>query len=145
MAKINLSIPNLEKAIKQVGKFRIQKIGEIVQELDRTALMVESGAKRNLTNNKSVDTGRLRSSVVRQEYGQFNRTVGTNVEYAASVEFGTAPHVIRPKNAKALKTPFGFFKKVNHPGSRAKPFLFPAAEAERNRFVANLRAILSST
>lgn len=145
MAKIKLTIPNLENAIKQIGKFRIEKIGEIVQELDRTALMVESGAKRNITDNGSVDTGRLRASIVRQEYGQFNRTVGTNVEYAAAVEFGTAPHVIRAKNAKALKTPYGFFKQVNHPGGRAKPYLFPAAEAERQNFINNLKRILSTT
>lgn len=143
MAKIKLTIPNLEREIKKIGAFRIQKIGEVVQELDRTALMVESGAKRNLTQNKSVDTGRLRSSVVRQEYGKFNRTVGTNVEYAAGVEFGTVPHVIRAKG-KALKTPYGFFKQVNHPGSQAKPFLFPAAEAERQNFINNLKRILST-
>lgn len=145
MAKIRLTIPNLEDAIKKIGKFRLEKIAEVVNELDRTALMVESGAKRNLTNNGSVDTGRLRSSVVRQEYGRFNRTVGTNVEYAAGLEFGTAPHVIRPKNGKALKTPYGYFKKVNHPGNRAKPFLFPAAEAERQNFINNLKRILSTT
>ena len=40
---------------------------------------------------------------------------------------GTKPHdiVIRPKNAKALKTPYGFYKKVvvHHPGTKANDFL----------------------
>ncbi len=28
--------------------------------------------------------------------------VGTNVEYAGDIEFGFAPHIIKPKNGKAL-------------------------------------------
>lgn len=36
---------------------------------------------------------------------------------------GTAPHVIKPKSKKALKTPYGAFKKVNHPGTKPNDFL----------------------
>ncbi|MFH8577113.1 hypothetical protein [Streptomyces zaomyceticus] len=40
---------------------------------------------------------------------------------------GTRPHVIRPRNAKALRFDMGgrivFAKKVNHPGTRANNFL----------------------
>jgi hypothetical protein len=71
--------------------------------------------------------------------------VGTYVKYAADVEFGTRPHKIVPKNKKALfwrgaRHPV---KSVNHPGSRAKPFLFPAYEAERPAFTKALREALS--
>ena len=55
-------------------------------------------------------------------------TIGTDRKYAAIHQLGgkTRPHVIRAKKAKALKTPFGFRKSVNHPGSNipARPF-FP--------------------
>lgn len=115
MARITLKTKGFEKVIKEIGKFRLKKIGEVVNELDRAALAVESGAKRNTP----VDTGRLRSSLVRQEYGRFNRTVGTNVEYAVHVEFGTIYQ-------------------------KAQPFLFPAAEAERQRFLSNLKRILNT-
>lgn len=43
--------------------------------------------------------------------------------YARFVHDGTKPHEIRPKNKKALKTPFGVRKKVNHPGTKANPYL----------------------
>lgn len=43
--------------------------------------------------------------------------------YAVYVHDGTDPYVIRPKNAKALKTPYGPRKKVNHPGIKANPYL----------------------
>jgi len=53
--------------------------------------------------------------------------VGTDKEYAAIHQMGgrTAAHIIMPRRKKALKTPYGLFKKVNHPGSviPARPFL----------------------
>ena len=51
--------------------------------------------------------------------------------YAKFVHDGTAPHVIKPKKMKALanvKTGQMFGKKVNHPGTKANPYLLNAAE-----------------
>lgn len=66
------------------------------------------------------------------------------VGYAAAVEFGTRPHIIRPRNAKVLAwggprtlggrlrvsggvqaRPTHFAKLVHHPGTRAQPYLVP--------------------
>lgn len=59
-------------------------------------------------------------------------TIATDRKYAAIHQLGgkTKAHIIRPRNGRALKTPFGFFKKVNHPGSKipARPYMpFTAA------------------
>lgn len=45
--------------------------------------------------------------------------------YAPYVEFGTKPHVIEPKEAKALYWPGAEHpvKRVNHPGTRANQFM----------------------
>lgn len=66
------------------------------------------------------------------------------VGYAAAVEFGTKAHVILPRRAKVLawggnrrlsgtlrsgSKPEFFAMRVNHPGSRAKPYLVPGARA----------------
>lgn len=68
-----------------------------------------------------------------------------SAHYAAYVEQGTRPHVIRPKNRKALRFPADagsarlsgsprtggrvrFAKRVNHPGTRAQPFMLPGAK-----------------
>lgn len=48
--------------------------------------------------------------------------------YAVFVHDGTKAHEIRPKNKKALKTPFGPRKKVNHPGTKANPYLQKAVD-----------------
>lgn len=56
--------------------------------------------------------------------------VGTDDPVGAMMEFGTAPHIIRPRNAGALwwegaRHPVML---VNHPGTRPKPWLKPAAD-----------------
>ena len=66
-----------------------------------------------------------------------------DVGYAAAVEFGSRPHVIRPRRAKVLAwggprtlggrlraggSPTNFARSVNHPGTRAQPYLIPGFE-----------------
>lgn len=71
-------------------------------------------------------TGRLRDSIV-ESFTDTSATIGTNVVYAAIHQFGgkTRPHVIRPKNKRALAFNGRVVGKVNHPGSTipARPFL----------------------
>ena len=95
-----------------------------------------------------VKTGNLRRTI---RVGQITSTSARilaggqrEVGYAAAVEFGTKPHVIVPRKAKVLawggnrrlsgtlrsgSKPEFFAMKVNHPGSRAKPYLVPGARA----------------
>lgn len=68
-----------------------------------------------------------------------------SADYAAYVEQGTKPHEIRPRNRKALRFPADggsarlsgsprtggrvrFAKRVQHPGTRAQPFMLPGAK-----------------
>lgn len=61
--------------------------------------------------------------------------VGTPVEYAPYVEFGTGPHVIEPDTAEALHWTEGgqdvFATRVMHPGTPAQPFFRPAIRQTR--------------
>ena len=81
------------------------------------------------------DTGRLAGSVTQQSDNN-TAAVGTNVKYAAIHQFGgqTSPHVIRPRNKRALAFGGRVVKSLNHPGSAipARPFLQLApADEER--------------
>lgn len=53
--------------------------------------------------------------------------IGNNVNYARYVEFDTKPHIIKPKDKKALfwKGATHPIKAVHHPGTKAQPFLRP--------------------
>lgn len=77
-------------------------------------------------------TGRLRASG-RIEYSGFfsfrpKATIIFDVDYAGYVNDGTAPHIIRPKRpGGVLRFRMGsrlvYARYVNHPGTRANPFL----------------------
>ena len=65
------------------------------------------------------------------------------------MEFGTEPHTIVPKNAKALRFEVGgevvFAMKVNHPGT--KPYFFVSKTAEKLRpvYLNNMAEALSAS
>ena len=85
-----------------------------------------------------VNTGRLRASgrIKRAAFFSFRpkAKVIFDVDYARFVNDGTAPHIIRPRNAQALRFRIGgrvvYAKVVHHPGTRAKPFLDRAVREE---------------
>ncbi|NEB83969.1 HK97 gp10 family phage protein [Streptomyces anulatus] len=115
---------------------------DVKRAVDRTRIDVQNEARRRAP----VDTGRLRSSIVSRAEGSGRNVgylVGTNVNYAAAVEYGTAPHVIKPTNKKALYWPGARHPvaQVNHPGTRAQPFMRPAIEMTDIFFRANLAQI----
>lgn len=79
-----------------------------------------------LTEAAPFKTGTLRNSITAVVTSDDEITI-TMVGYAKYVEFGTPPHVIRPKNAKSLHWKNGakdvFAGEVHHPGTRPNPFI----------------------
>jgi HK97 gp10 family phage protein len=106
-------MPALRRAlltITQEGRRTVQR------EVMRSALKVQAGAKVRCP----VDTGRLRNSIAVEIQDEgLSALVGTNVEYAPFVEFGTSRQ-------------------------RPQPYLFPAYEEEHPQFVERLRRELGS-
>lgn len=107
MIKLKLQEKSVRETLKYFDNFAKRKQGQIVLELRKSAVRIESEAKRNTP----VDTGRLRSSIHSEYAGKegfhysdkkgngFNGglstraqglqiLVGTNVEYAALIEYG---------------------------------------------------------
>lgn len=118
--------------------------GVVRRFLESFARQVEAQAKINVTTLGLVKTGNLRRSIHSnpvQSNGPFRAsvTVSADANYASFMELGTRPHVIRPRNAKALRFTQGsrvvFATRVNHPGTRARPFLGPAAASVAGRML----------
>jgi hypothetical protein len=125
-------------AVKLLGE---RKVRAVFKRLSKTAQkeMQDNTVDaiheiRTLTvRDTPVDTGRLRSSYradIRMD--KLGGTVASNVEYARPVEFGSKPHIIRPKTAKVLRwstgkgRPAAYARFVRHPGTAAQPHLKPA-------------------
>jgi len=114
--------------------FDSKEIENEVSNLVKSTLYgIETDAKRNCP----VDTGRLRGSITTNITGKMSGECGTNVEYAEDVEYGTRPHVIKPKNKQALHWKEGntdiFAKEVHHPGTKAQPFFEPAVKKNEEK------------
>ncbi|MDR2152776.1 MAG: HK97 gp10 family phage protein [Helicobacteraceae bacterium] len=82
-------------------------------------------------------TGKLRDDIKRRDKGKYVVEVGNSsaVPYAPHVHYGTGVYgknkkPITPKNAKALKTPFGFRKSVK--GQKPRPYLDDALKNYRD-------------
>lgn len=82
--------------------------------------------------NAPVDTGRMAQAIkedpiVSNGPLRVSSGVTSHAPYSVFVHQGTRPHVIRPRNAAALRFKVGgetvFAMSVNHPGTRARPFL----------------------
>lgn len=118
-------IHNLAQALKESSRN-----SEVTTE--RVLVDTAHYIKAEMEARVPVRTGRLRQSIhIWVTGGQVK--IGPDTEYAAFVEFGTKPHVIEAKNKKALAFSMGgnkvIVKRVNHPGTRAQPYVRPAFEA----------------
>lgn len=76
---------------------------------------------------------------IRRTSGERGFTLSDAVPQAWFLEYGTRAHKIRPKRAKALRftgrsgQPV-FAREVNHPGTKADPFMGPAVFGNAGRF-----------
>lgn len=115
MIKLSIKERELQKALNNINKYSKEVQNGITKQIAASTLTIESQAKVNTP----VDTGRLRSSinsVIKPNVG----VVATNVEYAPFVEFGTVKQ-------------------------SAKPFLYPAWNAQRQKFLNALRSLLKKS
>lgn len=96
---------------------------EIQREADKHTV---SGALFDSVYNRQVDGGR--------EVGHDPK----RAPHARWVVFGSRPHVIKPKERKALRWPsgdrFAFARAVNHPGYSGDDYMTRGADAALNRF-----------
>ena len=114
MAGLDVQVKGVSKAMGRLRVVLNEEIKRGVEEaVDKTALLTAGRAKRNAP----VDTGQLRASGHVEEPGPLRRKVVFDVAHAAPQEFGTRD-------------------------MPAQPYLGPAWEAEREAYVARVRAAL---
>lgn len=107
----------------------------------KTLYNIEKDAKRNLDENGNVDTGRLKGSITTNIIGQFNGEVSTNLEYADSIESGSRPHVIKGNEYLYWEGAEYPVKEVHHPGTKASPYMEPAAIKNEKKFNQDLEKL----
>lgn len=86
---------NFDDVIRELGISARDAINASGDEIKKTALSIEKDAKKR----SPVDTGRLRGSITHkfnESMGGIEANIGTNVEYANFVEYGTRKMAARP-------------------------------------------------
>lgn len=109
--KVSVSISGIKDVKKLFKRVNDKNRAEVIRVVNATAQRIRSSALLR----SPVDTGRLRSSIAVQKFqGGMASVIGSNVEYAAFVEFGTKRN-------------------------RAQPYLVPSLKEHTPRFIADLR------
>lgn len=115
------------------------------QALAETVVKVEDYVRAEA--GKHFKTGALNSSIYKQRQADGSWEVGHDLQrapHALFVMFGTKPHVIRPKNKKALRWSgggaFHFAKVVRHPGNKPDKWLDRAAALAPQLFASAVQA-----
>lgn len=106
-------MPDFSLALKNATEKAIEEAG----------FEIEGTAKQNAP----VDSGYYRNNI---KFDGKNQVIA-NADYSADLEYGTKPHVIEPKTAKALHFKSDgqdvFAKRVNHPGTKPLAIMRNAA------------------
>jgi len=94
-------------------------------------------------------SGELYGSIRHKQMSELHWRVGSTSEIAPHMEYGTSPHVIRPKNAKSLhwydwenEGADVYAKQVHHPGTAPRPFFRPAIDKVVRRGMLPKRALI---
>ena len=157
---ISIEPQELQRFNKSMDKYSKDVQKGVQNEVQRAVINIERNAKLNVKKNDLLGTRMaVAAGIVRNIFNRgFSGNVKSTHKAAVYIEQGTKPHIIKAKNKSylvfktgssgSLKT--GKFtgwdwvrtKSVNHPGTRAEPYLFPAAEKEQDSFINRLRKIL---
>ena len=142
MLKMSLNQQQFNRVMRKVDALTpsMKKKAEFL--INASALKIESDAKHRVP----TDTGRLKSSIKTEKFGGIGRRVYTNVEYAPHVEFGTKSRVETTISGVDYSDVAIQFKKSSGGGGGvgARPYLFPAFEAEKPKLIKNLKRLMRS-
>lgn len=132
---------SVRRTFELIGKSAMKALAETAE--DAQTYIEGEAAKHN-------KTGALVRSVYLRRMSQDAFEVGHDLQvarHALFVHWGTKPHVIRPKNRKALRWPAGgrfvFAREVHHPGYKGDPWLVRAAARAPADFERHVEAHLA--
>jgi len=83
------AIEKAEKVVSGISELILQEIQEGIMEL---STLVDRHAKEKIKEHGAIDQGQLWNSITIVPISRTEVIVGTNVSYAAAVEFGTKGH-----------------------------------------------------
>jgi HK97 gp10 family phage protein len=140
MDNVTFSMQNLSEVFKDLDKLDVKIQAEIRNEMNASALTIQSSAKRLAP----VDLGFLRNSIYLKEESEKNSiifTVGAKAKYAPYIEFGTGTEVTVPAGYEDLAIVFKG-KNAAKINIKPQPFLIPSFEVEKPKLIERIKKLL---
>jgi HK97 gp10 family phage protein len=129
---IKVNVLGMDKALGDISRYA-KGVGERVeQELRTTAQLVRNDAIKNAP----VDQGQLRRFIVADPVRNYETAVVSQAKYSEFIEYGTGDLGKNPKGGHTSKKRWVYFDELSGEfriarPQRPRPFMFPAAEANR--------------
>jgi hypothetical protein len=124
-----------------VQQFFEGPVEELLGKMRDAAGKTMAGVVRSSYDSSAVGrrTGNLYRSInakkIRRQPGTIGviaGAMGKGSRHRELIEWGTKPHLVRPRGASYLKIGLGYATLVQHPGSRPYPFVQPAMTEASN-------------
>lgn len=136
MVEIKVTITGLDDFAEGIKMAPQETVKELSTAINKSILVIHNQALREAPVNKQTGGGNLRQNIKSRMVSRLIGEVASLAPYSVFVHEGTSPHVIVPVNKRVLanvRTGQIFGKRVNHPGTKANPFLYRALERSANK------------
>ena len=141
MAKVEVSVVGLEKAIKNINRYSEDTKRKVVQAINTTKQLVRNDAVKLAPvsgasgGGMGARGGSLRRLIIATPTKDYEATVESRAKYSEFVEYGTGIYGNNPKGGHR-QTPWVYFNEATQSfvftrGNKAQPFMNPAAEMNR--------------
>ena len=137
----SMDISDLLSSLEQFGN---EVTNRVADEIDMTALEIETDAKTRITQQGAIQHGTLRDSInATFERDILTATIVARTHYAPYIEFGTGTGVDVPSELAEYASQFkgGGIRQIN---KVARPYFFPAYNEGINRMIARLKEFLDA-
>lgn len=138
--EINITVTGLDEAIDYFDRAASTLVENVSLKLSDVCQDIVAYARATAP----VRTGEYQASIGMQQTGPLTFSIFADAAHAAFVEFGTAPHIITPKNVKALhfdvegEEVFALY--VLHPGTAPQMIIHNAKKANMAAIVDAIRS-----
>jgi hypothetical protein len=146
LKKMQGRLTKAQRAVVEIATEEMENYGKELTDALKDEVPVRTGELQRSIRYEVLNQGR-RDVVLRVDMGNTKRPDVV----IKSLNYGSLPHVIRPKRGKFLrfqwKGKMVFARKVNHPGTTRDPFIYRAekkADSARRRMIARIGSLLVS-
>lgn len=144
--KVSVKVKGMEELVRNLSVLQVSAKVRVAEAVRETSKELRKEARTRVPRKSGAFAKRIRTKFSKDQLtartAAFARS-GRPHPLSHIIEFGTKPHSLAPKAKRALTIGDGFAASAQHPGTAAKPWLFPSFEAVKPKYVSLLEKALN--